>query len=170
MNKRGFTLMELLVVIATIAIPTAILLPVFARAREKAHQTSCLSNIKQLGLAWLQYAQDYDDVTIPANVGPDLAYVLPNGTSTTGSILWPTLLFPYARNTQVFNCPSKSYARQGGYTTDCRYGCLSTNWGVDLAGYTQPSSTIVMYDVRAAGAFSDLHAPGCGNANDLPVP
>jgi len=58
MYKRGFTLIELLVVIAIIAILAAILFPVFARAREKARQSSCLSNCKQIALALLQYAQD----------------------------------------------------------------------------------------------------------------
>ena len=62
--RRGFTLIELLVVIAIIAILAAILFPVFARAREKARQTSCLSNVKELALALLMYSQDYDE-TIP---------------------------------------------------------------------------------------------------------
>jgi prepilin-type N-terminal cleavage/methylation domain-containing protein len=68
MRKSGFTLIELLVVIAIIAILAAILFPVFAKAREKARQTSCLSNQKQLALAWMQYVQDYDEVVPPYSI------------------------------------------------------------------------------------------------------
>jgi prepilin-type N-terminal cleavage/methylation domain-containing protein/prepilin-type processing-associated H-X9-DG protein len=170
MRTRGFTLIELLVVIAIIAIVAAILFPVFARSREKARQTSCLSNIKQLGLAWLQYAQDYDGDTVPVQIGPVASYVLPNGATATGDVYWPALLFPYSRNTQVYNCPSNGFAWRGGATIASCYGYLSINWGVSLSAYTQPANTIVMYDVRAAGRFTDLHAPGEGNANDLPIP
>jgi prepilin-type N-terminal cleavage/methylation domain-containing protein/prepilin-type processing-associated H-X9-DG protein len=109
-RRRGFTLIELLVVIAIIAILAAILFPVFARAREKARQTSCLSNLKQLGLALMMYAQDYDE-TYPA-----VAAVVFNGSSWETQVFspWRPALEPYVKNTQVFYCPSK--ANRSGYT------------------------------------------------------
>jgi prepilin-type N-terminal cleavage/methylation domain-containing protein/prepilin-type processing-associated H-X9-DG protein len=92
-HHRGFTLIELLVVIAIIAILAAILFPVFARAREKARQTSCLNNVKQLCLAIMQYTQDYDERYTPAYcVNP--------------TVTWPMLLQPYTKNSQVVTCPS----------------------------------------------------------------
>ena len=97
--KKGFTLIELLVVIAIIAILAAILFPVFARAREKARQTSCLSNLKQLTLGILMYAQDYDE-TMPYAVigvmGGQLDYVLDS-------------VSPYTKNTQINLCPSDDF-------------------------------------------------------------
>jgi len=96
--KRGFTLIELLVVIAIIAILAAILFPVFARAREKARQTSCLSNIKELGLAMIMYTDDYDETTVSHNCG---------------GLLWPQLLYPYLKNIEVYNCPSDKGNRLG---------------------------------------------------------
>jgi len=111
MSRRGFTLIELLVVIAIIAILAAILFPVFAKAREKARQSSCLSNIKQIGLAALTYVQDYDERTFTANnnLGAGVTYVLPDGVSTaTPNMLWMYQLLPYTKNAQIFNCPSNS--------------------------------------------------------------
>ena len=95
-QRRGFTLIELLVVIAIIAILAAILFPVFARAREKARQTSCLSNVRQLGVGMLMYVQDYDETMPMAVAGfPPAHYV------------FSELLNPYIMNTQVWDCPSR---------------------------------------------------------------
>jgi len=105
-KQYGFTLIELLVVIAIIAILAAILFPVFARARENARKANCLSNMKQLGLAVMQYAQDYDEVLPPTYNGGSTTYTLPNGNQHTGAVLWPTLLYPYVKNTGVYVCPS----------------------------------------------------------------
>ena len=93
--RRGFTLIELLVVIAIIAILAAILFPVFAKAREKARQTSCLANVKQFNLAVLSYAQDYDET-------------LPMSTTLTsiGAMTLADLVQPYCKNQQIIFCPS----------------------------------------------------------------
>ena len=93
--RRGFTLIELLVVIAIIAILAAILFPVFARAREKARQTSCLSNVKQIGLATLMYVQDYDET-------------MPHHQRVGRVITVQTQVQPYMKNEQLWVCPSES--------------------------------------------------------------
>ena len=101
--RKGFTLIELLVVIAIIAILAAILFPVFAKAREKARQTSCLSNLKQMGTALLMYAQDYDEVYMPSG------YVIPSLGTDPNVNWWRFLIQPYIKNWQVFLCPSSAY-------------------------------------------------------------
>ena len=102
---KGFTLIELLVVIAIIAILAAILFPVFAKAREKARQTSCLSNVKQLNLALLQYTQDYDE-RFP------FAYMERISTSYA-YVYWYVNLQPYVKSTNLQQCPSDKYSTIG---------------------------------------------------------
>lgn len=98
-SASAFTLIELLVVIAIIAILAAILFPVFARARENARRTSCQSNLKQIGLGMMQYAQDYDE-TLPAWYnGPS------NVSNSTTSWKWNDSIYPYVKSEQVFTCP-----------------------------------------------------------------
>ena len=92
-RRNGFTLIELLVVIAIIAILAAILFPVFARAREKARQTSCLSNLKQMGVGLQMYSQDYDEQLL-RYYGTDY--------------IWFEKMMPYVKNQQLFKCPSSA--------------------------------------------------------------
>ena len=111
---RAFTLIELLVVIAIIAILAAILFPVFAKVREKARQTTCVSNMKQVGLAMMQYVQDYDE-TYPLSL---YAYYSPLAGGQQAE--WSTVISPYIkagdlthRNGGVFSCPSFPVANEG---------------------------------------------------------
>ncbi|HLJ54985.1 MAG TPA: DUF1559 domain-containing protein, partial [Chthonomonadaceae bacterium] len=92
---RAFTLIELLVVIAIIAILAAILFPVFAQAREKARQTACISNMKQIGIGLIMYASDYDAQYPPSQLG-----------AGNNLVSWPQMMQPYIKNQDVFVCPS----------------------------------------------------------------
>ena len=106
--RRGFTLIELLVVIAIIAILAAILFPVFARAREKARQTSCLSNTKQIGLGVLMYISDYDQKCLQ----------IPWGSQEPP--YW-VVLEPYMKNQQLWSCPSAD-------PNNCKPNCWGDPW------------------------------------------
>jgi len=106
MRRNAFTLIELLVVIAIIAILAAILFPVFAQAREKARQISCASNEKQLGLATLQYIQDYDETFPEGNT------LWGNGPWGAYRANWAGEIVPYIKSTGVFACPDDSGAGQ----------------------------------------------------------
>jgi prepilin-type N-terminal cleavage/methylation domain-containing protein/prepilin-type processing-associated H-X9-DG protein len=142
--KTGFTLIELLVVIAIIALLAAILFPVFSRARENARRSSCQSNLKQIGLGILQYAQDYDEIMVPAWLEADCS--VGQGWQPTNSgnfgcynnFKWMDLLQPYIKSEQVFNCPSvpkdiPAYTQAVGN----KYGHYTANLGYRASNDTK---------------------------------
>ena len=149
--RKGFTLIELLVVIAIIAILAAILFPVFAKAREKARQSSCLSNTKQIGLAVMQYSQDYDELLPRTYFSP-----------STGNMHWAQAILPYCKSNQIFDCPSASIRWNGAWNNESisyGYSC-SIGEGVSRALGTipKPAETILLGDgdnfrARADGSF-----------------
>ena len=126
---RGFTLIELLVVIAIIAILAAILFPVFAKAREKARQASCSSNLKQLALGALMYAQDYDELLMP------LYYDAPLGMSWAVNFLQP-----YVKNMNVVECPS---TKERSYGWNYKYLDYRP-----MAALAVPAETVMFCDVK----------------------
>ncbi len=142
MKKKGFTLIELLVVIAIIAILAAILFPVFAKAREKARQTSCLSNMKQIGLAHMMYAQDYDDTLCPlaTQVASLNEPFMPDFQATW----WVNLINPYIKSTQIFACPSHEAPMSIGMSHP-EVGAFFAG-GPKLARFTEPASIIICAD------------------------
>lgn len=150
MPRRGFTLIELLVVIAIIAILAAILFPVFAKAREKARQSSCLSNVKQISLGIVQYAQDYDE-TLPANATAAYSYAAPDGTpiviAPPSAMLWMYMVYPYVKNVQVFTCPSYSDKWSAStYDGNCGYGKNTWIGNTSLARVDEPVQTVLVND------------------------
>ncbi len=153
-RRLGFTLIELLVVIAIIAILAAILFPVFGRARENARRASCQSNMKQMGLALTQYAQDYSE-RIPAacmtadNVGGNDACT--PGTSAT----WMGLVQPYLKSTQIFECPSADF--EGAEYIPAAAAGWSGQVGFTANG--GGSYTMNTYN-RATGTAIGLKGPG----------
>jgi prepilin-type N-terminal cleavage/methylation domain-containing protein/prepilin-type processing-associated H-X9-DG protein len=144
--RRGFTLIELLVVIAIIAILASILFPVFARAREKARQTSCLSNIKQLTLGLNMYAQDYDEML------PRGAFDVDGSWGNADDTSWRVVVLPYVKNVQIYQCPSKRMSSMfDGSLLD---GTLNAGYGLNYAHYadgTNPSG-------KALGEADDASA------------
>src|ERR1700709_299248 len=98
---QGFTLIELLVVIAIIVILASILFPVFGRARENARRSSCQSNMKQIGLALIQYAQDNDECNVPGQVGDARMGLVEGPTAYT----WADAVYPYTKSGGIYQCP-----------------------------------------------------------------
>lgn len=147
-RSRAFTLIELLVVISIIAILAAILFPVFARARENARRASCMSNLKQIGLGFMQYTQDYDEKfplalwqtggTFGSNVSSDISnfkgpssrdlsmpsgiFRVSRGSGAGYLYTWMDFIFPYVKSTQLFICPSFSVKHSGNQEGSPSYG------------------------------------------------
>jgi prepilin-type N-terminal cleavage/methylation domain-containing protein len=118
-NSRGFTLIELLVVVAIIAILAGILFPVFASARKQAHSASCVSNLKQIGLAVHLYLNDYDDAFPAACDMNDRAGGYAQLKGATTAYLWD-VLNPYTKNYRIWECPGDSGYTLGGGAIDFR--------------------------------------------------
>jgi prepilin-type N-terminal cleavage/methylation domain-containing protein/prepilin-type processing-associated H-X9-DG protein len=156
-RRTGFTLIELLVVIAIIAILAAILFPVFARAREKARQSSCLNNVKQLTLAAMMYLQDYDERFFhryfPA---VSSAPVKQHWIQSDGK----GLLGPYIKNTQVYKCPSQLATKVYGYGYSD-----ALNHTVGLAQIQRPAEILFCVDDTWGGRIAYLPARSDGSPN-----
>src|SRR5690242_19349210 len=163
-NRNAFTLIELLVVIAIIAILAAILFPVFARARENARRASCMSNLKQVSLAMMQYTQDYDEKM------PKVALAASSAASDQNPRGWADALRPYLKNTQIFQCPSEPNqpvtgtnpkfsgvsATTGGYTD---YWMNTQASAQSSAVFDFPSQTVLLGD-GGDGAHSVYNTNG----------
>jgi prepilin-type N-terminal cleavage/methylation domain-containing protein/prepilin-type processing-associated H-X9-DG protein len=166
-TARGFTLIELLVVIAIIAIMAAILFPVFAQARAKARSISCLSNMKQAGLAWSMYAQDYDETTPPQHSGAGYWYVI----MQTYMKNWNMMLCPDRSDTAGCKDPNNpfsprclGYGYNDGFISDTGYGLAYTQTkdaqgntlraGRPLAAIATPSDCVAFGDTYDNPGYS----------------
>ena len=163
--RSAFTLIELLVVIAIIAILAAILFPVFGRARENARKSSCLSNLKQIGLGFAQYTQDYDEsLPIRALVQPANTVAIPQKGH------WAAIN-PYVKSIQLYQCPSDTVAPDPdafdvGYTDYSYNACLQRGQGggtngrpVKLSAVENTSLTVMVNE----GAFGDGDSSSSGS-------
>ncbi|MDR3708215.1 MAG: prepilin-type N-terminal cleavage/methylation domain-containing protein [Capsulimonadaceae bacterium] len=156
-RMTAFTLIELLVVIAIIAILAAILFPVFATAREKARQSTCASNEKQIALAMVQYAQDYDEMMVPYRINQSFN-------------CWPACVYPYVKSLQVFTCPSQSIqGSQLDYTYNSAVASLCSSYTyttisegcVGNQSITQiqfPANTVTVADALSGTSVTDSSA------------
>ncbi|HLK61041.1 MAG TPA: prepilin-type N-terminal cleavage/methylation domain-containing protein [Chthonomonadaceae bacterium] len=174
MKRRAFTLIELLVVIAIIAILAAILFPVFAQAREKARGISCLSNLKQAGLAYAMYTQDYDETT-PLQNSP-CSQKDANGYCIAGGY-WYNLIQPYVKNWQLMLCPDRTgqtsskknppsvngrllgYGYNDGWVSDSGYGLTlqlpdGSRPGKAIAAIVAPADCVAFGDTYDTPGYS----------------
>jgi len=140
-DSRGFTLIELLVVIAIISLLAAILFPVFETVREKARQSACMSNLKQIGMGVMLYYQDADERT-PSTYD--------NGGSSYG---WAGVLYRYVKNTQVYQCPDEEFPASSNYVVSYAYnmnirGAIQGTYftGLAIPSFNQPTETVLIFE------------------------
>jgi prepilin-type N-terminal cleavage/methylation domain-containing protein/prepilin-type processing-associated H-X9-DG protein len=188
--KKGFTLIELLVVIAIIAILAAILFPVFAQAREKARQTACMSNLRQVGLAVQQYSQDNDENFVHTELGGNV--------DDAHEYYWGDMLQPYLKSWGLLTCPDAdqklqfkavppspaAYSQQWTYNygindiVDNSAACTASAddpgcahvgvAGASLASVTKPSETVLIVDnVPSSTDTANGNAGASNNPSDL---
>ncbi len=155
-SRKGFTLIELLVVIAIIAILAAMLFPVFARARESARKIQCLSNVKNVAMAFQMYLTDYDRLA-PAEHRQEVLDVFcdsaPSATGKNPYLRWPVILDEYTKNRDVWRCPSAKYAN----------GAMAIAAGTDWFAYWVANSGGETCPSDAFGG-SDTFPPGWGGS------
>lgn len=154
----GFTLIELLIVIAIIAILAAILFPVFAQARAKARQTSCLSNQKQIGLAVMQYVQDYDETY------PTCNQTYRANDNTMGRSSWMRHIYTYTKSIDIFKCPDASYG------DDMETGTGTNNNGILIPGPNNDTTQNLRFPRRGLGANNWIFNQSNATATPVAVP